>query len=101
MKTLKYHENLVLISYTECLRIFICSILLGLWTLGKSLLLRVLKSTKYEWNTINNPPLCLVDSAFGQHSYMKIKVSGSSVNENGNFVLHVFESYRCTVHGVD
>lgn len=74
MKTIQYGDNLVIIPHLDTLKIFWFAFLWGIWTMAKRFVLQVLRSSNFEWNDIDNPPLCLVDTKLGQHNYMKIKV---------------------------
>ncbi|XP_065214963.1 epoxide hydrolase 3-like isoform X2 [Planococcus citri] len=76
MKSVQYNDSIVIIPHFESLKIFCFSFIWGMWTMAKRVVLQMLKSSSFEWNDIDNPPLCLVDTKLGQHNYMKIKGKG-------------------------
>lgn len=69
-------NNIVSISSFETLKIHVLSFLWGLWTLFKEVLKKVIgKSSNSESNDHRRkPPECL-SVHFGQHLYVKLKVS--------------------------
>lgn len=75
MNVIRHHNDLIVIPRLQTLRIFLLSCLWGTLTVAKQFLLSVIRSTKFDCNYIDNPPLCLVDNNLGHHSYVKIKVS--------------------------
>lgn len=80
MNVIRYRESIVEVSYIETLKIFAFSAFWGVWVLCKRITLQMLKTSNCDWNDIDNPPSCLVDSSIGQHSYMKIKVSSINIH---------------------
>lgn len=68
------HDNIVAISYLDCIKIHCLSFLWGLWTLLKQVIIRVLYKKKSDFRIRSGrPPPCLMDTSFGQHSYIKLK----------------------------
>lgn len=74
--TVSRTNNIVSISSFETLKIHFLSFLWGLWILFKELLKRVIgKNSNSESNDHRRkPPECL-SGDFGQHLYVKLKVS--------------------------
>lgn len=69
------HANIVAISYLDCVKIHCLSFLWGLWTLFKQVIIRVLYKKKSDFRTRSGrPPVCLMDTSFGLHLYVKLKV---------------------------
>ncbi len=81
MRVIGYNENVVEISRLESIKLLCLSLMWGIWMLWKTAVLTIFRSNNFEWNNIDNPPACLVDSALGQHSYIKLKVSSTFLDQ--------------------
>lgn len=69
------HDNIVAISYLDSIKIHCLSFLWGLWTLFKQVIIRVLYKKKSDFRLRSGrPPPFLMDTSFGQHLYVKLKV---------------------------
>lgn len=70
------HVRVQTISNFNIMRIHFSSLVYGIWVLVKNFAkLMWLRKNLKTFELRGNPPSCLVDSALGQHKYVKLKVS--------------------------
>lgn len=69
-----YPYKIVTISFLEFLKIHIFSFIWGLWSVVKQIFWRLYCQKKAK-DERESAPTCLVDNTFGQHLYVKLKVS--------------------------
>ncbi|XP_067013459.1 epoxide hydrolase 4 [Anabrus simplex] len=68
-----YEECIVSISFWDSFKIHFFSFLVGSWVILKRCLRMLWNSKDFSVESRDTPPACLIDSSFGQHSYMKLK----------------------------
>lgn len=74
MATEESERVVVAITSWEILKIYFLSCIIGSWVVLKRLMKRIWNPTEFVLKTRDTPPACLVDSSFGRHSYIKVKV---------------------------